>query len=81
MAVVTAVAGRAGVDETGLPPLSEVLDPDALDRLFARPGGGPAGVPDEVRFEYCGVEVVVGADRTVRIESADRSPDAPEDEP
>jgi hypothetical protein len=52
-AVVAAVADRAGVDRTDLPPLFEAVDPDALDALFAdrRPG--------RVAFEYAGYEVTV----------------------
>ena len=77
VAVATAVADRTGVEATALPPLSEVVDPDALDRIFERATVGPGGVPTEVRFEYCGVEVVVGGDRSVTIGPAGESGETP----
>ena len=74
--VVTAVARHLGVDEMELPPLSDVVDPDALDRLIARSADGPSGGRVRVGFEYCGVEVVVEGDRTVSVGRTGRTPDA-----
>ncbi len=68
VAVVTAVARHANADEMALPPLSEVVDPDALDRLFAGSADGPRGGHVEVGFEYCGVQVVVEGEGTVSID-------------
>lgn len=73
--VVTAVAGRAGVDETELPPLSDVVDPDALDRLFGRSFDDASGAPVEVGFEYSGYRVVVDGDRSVSLERCGRTSD------
>lgn len=56
--VVEAVADELDVDTTDLEiPLTEVIDPDALDALFE--GQGRSGV---VRFSYYGYQVVVQED-------------------
>jgi hypothetical protein len=52
-AVVSVVAAHKGVDEMALPPLYEVLDPDALDALFATRGDGNGSVT----FDYAGCTV------------------------
>ena len=78
VAVATAVADCVGVDAITLPPLSDVVDPDALDRLFSRSVDGSAGVPVEVYFQYSGVDVVVEGDRTVTVEPAGRASHASE---
>lgn len=75
-AVVSAVAEATGTDPTEMDPLYNVVDPDALESLFQ--SAGPASVPSSrrVEFEYWGCEVVVTADRTVRVwtaENEDRS--------
>lgn len=54
--VVLAVSRARGVEPTELPPLAEVIDPDALDALFA-PDGRDALIDVRLRFEF--------ADRTV----------------
>ncbi len=65
-AVVRAVAGAEGVDPVDLDVrLYDVLDPDALDRLFR--GDSTVG---RVEFTYTGYEVAVHADG--RLELADR---------
>ena len=67
IALVEAVAHREGVDPTELPPLYDVVDPDALEALFApRSGGRPTGVR-EVSLSYCGYDVVIRGDRTVEL--------------
>jgi len=65
--VVSAVAAHEGVDETELPPLYDVIDPDALDALLSsvQTGGSDQASVD---FEYAGYRVVVFEDRTVVIE-------------
>ena len=53
--VVEAVADELDVDPTDLEiPLTEVIDPDALDALFK--GQGRSG---SIRFSYYGYQVVV----------------------
>ncbi len=63
-AVLDAVADAKGVDPTELnPPLSAVVNADALDDLFVDTGG-EAG---RIVFEYSGCEVTVESDRTVEV--------------
>ena len=79
--IVTATAQLKGVDALDLPPLSNVINPEALDRVFTR----PARAPDSstaiergsmrsshatVRFEFAACDVTVWADGTVIVKSA-----------
>ncbi|MFB9806943.1 HalOD1 output domain-containing protein [Haladaptatus pallidirubidus] len=51
------------------PPLYDVVNPDALDKLFA-----PTRKTERhgtVTFKYCGFQVTVNADRTVELEPID----------
>lgn len=61
--VIAAVADACDVDPLELPPLGDVLDPDALDQLFnsfdSRIG------PGRVDFMMAGCEVVVHSDGEV----------------
>ena len=67
VAVVMEIAAREGADPTELaPPLNDVIDPDALDALFAR--SGPADVAGSVSFEYCGYRVEVRSNGRVVVE-------------
>jgi anti-sigma factor RsiW len=61
-AVVDAVAEVAGTTPTALPGLNDVVDPDALDALFA--GDRTNG---QVTFNYAGYRVTVDADRRVSV--------------
>lgn len=70
-AIVEAMAWVKGVDVVHLEPLSDAVDPDALNALFGRrPIRGPVEAaaagpsPDdlEVEFEYAGYVVTVDAD-------------------
>lgn len=69
VAVVNAVATGSDVDATDLEPLHEVIDTDALDRLFDHlpAGADTAGV---VRFEYNSCLVTISVDGEIRIEPA-----------
>jgi hypothetical protein len=61
--VIRAVAEIAGVDpKTTKIPIDDSVDPDALDELFASSSDDAS-----VRFEICGLAVVVRSDGTVRI--------------
>ena len=63
-AVVRAVATVRGVDPTDLrTPLFEVIDPDALDRLFESPADDLT-----VSFQYHGHDVTLTADLTVVVD-------------
>jgi hypothetical protein len=69
--VIEAVAEVAGVDPTTtIIPLSERIDPDALDALFAANEGAA-----QTTFRVCGLEVLVRSDGRVRIvdESASKT--------
>lgn len=71
--VVSAVAEREGVEPAELrPPLFEVVDPDALDAMFARSDAENVAV----EFTYLGYEVVVSQSGGVRLS---RRPDGPDD--
>lgn len=60
--VVGAVAEAVDRDPIALPPLYDVIDPDAIEALF-RPG-----TDGHVEFTYSGCDVVVEADGSVRID-------------
>lgn len=71
-AVVRAVAEREGIPPEELvppeyEPLHAVVDPDALDGLFAARPAGRERPGGSVSFSYCGYDVTVEADGTVRI--------------
>jgi hypothetical protein len=62
-AVIDAVAAVEGTPPTELPPLYDVVDPDALDKVFA----GKASL-GKVMFNYNSYEITVEADGYVAIE-------------
>lgn len=64
--VVLAVSRARGVEPTELPPLAEVIDPDALDALFA-PDGREALLDARVRFEFADRTVCVRRDGEVLV--------------
>jgi len=59
--IVTQVAEAEDSDSTTLPPLYEVIDPDALDKLIESLSGGPNQSTCVVRFVYCDYEITVTA--------------------
>lgn len=64
--VVETIAEVEGVSPTELtPPLYEVVDPEALDDLFA------ASSPGRVEFSYKSYEVTVDGDGVVEVASAE----------
>lgn len=67
IAVVRAVADVDGRNPMELPEvLQTVVDPDALDQLFA--GSREALDPEmTLSFAYCGYLVTIHADRTLRV--------------
>lgn len=68
VAVVRAVAAVSGTPVGDLPPLGNVVDPDALDGIF--PTDRDEG---RVTFDYDGYVVTVRADDIVVVEEGDRS--------
>lgn len=66
-AVVSAVADAKDVSTVDLPPLYDVIDPDALEAVvtsMTRRPGEPAG---RVEFSYSGFEVTVTGDGDVSV--------------
>lgn len=61
--IIAAVADREGIDEVDIdPPLADVLDPDALDRLIRE-----SDSPTNVSFEYREWDIEVQSDGTISI--------------
>jgi len=65
-AVVYSVAEERGVDPTELTPLATVVDPDALEALFASNGAQP----DAVEFPYAGYDVRLTENGRVELSEA-----------
>ena len=65
--IVEAVAARKGVETTDLPPLQGAIDPDSLETLLNTGGDGNQR---HVHFEYCGYEITVRSDGSIRLEEA-----------
>jgi len=71
LAVVGAVATFRGIKPVDLPPLTEAVNPDALNRVFqSRPNGAPR-TAGSVSFRYAGTEVTVHADREIVVTDAE----------
>lgn len=64
MAIIEEVAAIDGTDPTELPPLYEVIDPEALDALVESASESEF----EVEFPYSGHEVTVTGDGEIHIE-------------
>jgi len=72
LAVIEAVARREGIDPTELEPpeyepLYEVLNPEALDAVFAPRDNGAPRSTGRIEFSYCGYDVVVSSDGSVEL--------------
>ena len=71
--IIEAVAEREGVDATDIEPpeydaLYDVLNPEALDTVFAsREDGTPRG-NGWIEFTFCGYEFVVTSDGKIEIQ-------------
>lgn len=63
LAVILAVADATGRPPTEIGPLSDVLDPDALDDVFTPAPGENRREPGRVRFRFEGRTVVVDGPR------------------
>ncbi len=62
-----AITAREQSEWSDCPPLYSVIDPDALDRLFAPTQAGTER-RGTVTFHYCGYEVTVNTDRMVDLD-------------
>ncbi|MFC5969704.1 HalOD1 output domain-containing protein [Halomarina salina] len=66
-AVVRVIATAEGCEPHRLPVLLyDVLNPDALNRLFRCPRGAPL-LEGSVTFRYCGYDVTISMDRTITL--------------
>lgn len=71
--VITAIANAKGVDPRYLPErLNDVIDPDALERIFENTITGPGRTVGRVYFEMSGCEVEVHATGRVRVTDLER---------
>lgn len=68
-AVIQAVAKEKGVEPTELPPLSESVDPDALNELVVRSRDGSTS-PIDVVFCYAGCTVYVHGSKEIQAVTA-----------
>jgi hypothetical protein len=64
VAVVSAVADAAGTDSLELPPLSNAINPEALNDLV---GAGRSPGLESISFEYAGYNVVVSSADDIQI--------------
>lgn len=71
-AVVRAVANAHGRNPTDLPPLSDVLDPEAVDELFADTVSGRSRSGGYLEFEYCDCTVAVLGSQKVVVDTDPR---------
>lgn len=69
--VLQTVAAYENVPTTELPPLFEVVDPDALAGIFASPRGGPRRTEGTVTFPYNGYQITVSADGSIAADPLD----------
>lgn len=71
--IIRAIAEREGVDTIDIEPpeyeaLYDVLNPEALDALFAPRHDGTERTTGRVEFTFCGYDVVVTSDGDVVVE-------------
>ncbi|MDG5821424.1 HalOD1 output domain-containing protein [Natronococcus sp. A-GB7] len=64
VAVVSAVADAAGTDPFELPPLSNAINPEALNDLI---GTGQSSGLESVSFEYVGYDIVVSGTGDIQV--------------
>ncbi|MFP8954747.1 HalOD1 output domain-containing protein [Natrialbaceae archaeon A-arb3/5] len=77
-AVIRAVAEAEGIPPEELrppeyEPLHSVIDPDALDALFAEQADGRPRPAGDVSFVFCGYEVVVSGTEAVTLDLLDEN--------
>lgn len=67
--VLMTVADKEGITPTQLEPsLYDVIDPDALNALFAPTETGNSRAAGYVVFAYCGYEITISSDGSVRVD-------------
>ena len=68
--ILSLVTKATGLAPEELAPLNDIVDPDALDNLFAPRGCGTARPAGAVSFEFEDLHVSIGRDGTVNVRSA-----------
>ncbi|WP_458190416.1 HalOD1 output domain-containing protein [Haladaptatus sp. NG-WS-4] len=71
VSIIEAVHAQTEQERDDLPPLYDVLDPDALVNLFTITAGETERTNGEVRFRYAGQWVTVAAGHSITVESLD----------
>lgn len=79
MAVVRAVSAIEGKEPCSIGPLAEVIDPDALDALFARRPNGKPRIGGRISFVYSQSHVTVEAGEYLSVELVGPDPSLRED--
>lgn len=77
--VVMGVAAVADLDHTELQPLNQVVDPDALNKLFAPRKDGVQRVGGRVSFTLSGYHVTVYSEGRIVIDPIDEGERTPVD--
>jgi hypothetical protein len=72
--VIETVAVASGREPTGIEPLYEAIDPDALDELFRSNGDVPVGDGITVTFEFGGQSVTVHGSGAVVVRPVEPRP-------
>lgn len=67
VAIVETIAAKDGVDNSDLPPIADVIDPDALNELFDSIDEAHRS-DAHFQFEYCDYTVHITGDQTITIE-------------
>lgn len=70
--IIEAIAEREGVEATDVEPpeyeaLYDVINPEALDALFAPREDGTPRASGRVTFTFCGYDVTVSSDGTIEL--------------
>lgn len=65
--VIEAVADAKGTEPAALDPLYHVIEPDALDSLFANTANGRPRSLGRVLFVFAGCEVAIDADENIDV--------------
>ncbi|WP_255194126.1 HalOD1 output domain-containing protein [Natronobeatus ordinarius] len=70
--IIEAIAEREGVEATDVEPpeyeaLYDVINPEALDALFAPREDGTPRANGRVTFTFCGYDVTVSSDGTIEL--------------
>lgn len=74
MTIINALATAMDVEPTELPPLFEIVDPDAIDALFSNNGGDTESAA-MLSFNHRHWNVFVNADGRIRVCDASRPTD------